>query len=202
MTHNSETLRKAFGYLFPAELPLLKSLPGMIDHSPCVVVNVGAGAGTSGLAFLESRPDLELHTVDITDLSSPFGCLEAERQVGQAAGFKLGDRWRQYHMDSKALAEQWTGGPVDIVFIDGDHTYEGCVGDIVGWMQHIRPGGLMAVHDCYKAAIPTGPDGYHADGPHPQPYPMIDQAVDELLVGKYEMVAYVDSLIVFRIQKD
>lgn len=200
MSHSSETLRQAFGYLFRDELVLLKSLPGMIDRSPCVVVNIGAGAGTSGLAFLESRPDLELHTVDITDLSSPFGCLEAERQVGQAAGFKLGDRWRQYHMDSKALAAQWTGGPVDIVLIDGDHTYEGCVGDIVGWMPHIRPGGLMAVHDYRKGDLQTEADGFHADGPHPVPWPGVDRAVDELLVGKYEIVAHVASLIVFRIE--
>lgn len=197
MTHTSETLRKAFGYLFPAELPLLKSLPGMIDRSPSVVVNIGAGAGTSGLAFLEK--DCILHTVDVTDLSSPFGCLEAERQVGQAAGFRLGHNWYQYHMDSKELARRWDKGLVDIVFVDGDHTYEGCVGDIKGWLPHIGAGGIMAIHDCYKAMIPTGPDGYHADGPHPMPYPMIDQAVEELLIGQYELLAHVDSLIVFRV---
>lgn len=201
MTHNSESLRKAFGYLFPAELPFLKSLPDMVDHSPCTVVNIGAGAGTSGLAFLECRDDLVLHTVDITDESSPYGCLEGERQVVEAAGLGhlRGVRWFQHHMDSKALAAQWDGPPVSVCFIDGDHTYEGCAGDILGWLPHMRSGGVMAVHDYRKGEIATGPDGYHADGPHPLVWEGVDRAVDELLVGRYDIIDRVDSLIAFRI---
>src|SRR3989304_852890 len=108
---DSEAVRKALPYLFKDELPFLKSLPGMIDHSPCTVVNIGAGSGTSGLAFLECRDDLVLHTVDIQDADSPFGCLYAERQVVNAAGMGhlWGVRWFQYHMDSKVLAAQWNG---------------------------------------------------------------------------------------------
>jgi hypothetical protein len=201
MPHNSESLRADFKYMFPAELPFLKSLPGMIDHSPCTVVNIGAGSGTSGLAFLECRDDLVLHTVDIQNADSPFGCLYAEREVVKAAGMAhLWDvRWFQYHTDSKALAAQWNGAPVGVCFIDGSHEYEDCAGDILGWLPHIRRGGIMAVHDYKKGEIPTGPNGYHADGPHPLVWEGVDQAVDELLVGKYSIIGRVDSLIAFRI---
>jgi len=197
----SESVRTDFHYMFPGELPFLKSLPAMIDHSPCTVINVGAGAGTSGLAFLECRDDLVLHTVDIQDDDSPFGCLYAERMVVNSAGLShlWNVRWFQYHMDSKTLAAQWNGAPVAVCFIDGDHEYEGCAGDILGWLPHMRRGGIMAVHDYQKDRIPTGANGYHADGPHPVPFPDLDRAVDELLVGRYDIIGHVDSLIAFRV---
>lgn len=200
MAHDSESLRKAFKYFFPNELGLLKSLPALVHHSPCVVVNIGAGAGTSGLAFLESREDLILHTVDIQDTDSPFGCLYAERQVIKAAGYGhlYTASWFQHHTDSKQLATHWTK-PVDIVLVDGDHTYDGASGDILGWLPHIRPGGYIAVHDYRKGDIPTGPDGFNADGPHPMIWEGVDQAVDNWLRPKYNVWARVESLIVFGI---
>lgn len=36
---------------------------------------------------------------------------------------------------------------VEMVFIDGDHSYEGCKADITAWTPHVRPGGLMMWHD-------------------------------------------------------
>jgi predicted O-methyltransferase YrrM len=200
MLHNSEIIRRAYKYLFPGELELLKRIIQSVDRSPCVVVNIGAGSGTSALAILESRPDVILHTVDIQEDNSPFGCLYAERQVCHEAGYRLGEGWYQYHMDSKELAKVWTG-PVDVVFVDGDHTYDGCVGDILGWLPHIHPGGYIAVHDYRKDDIPTGADGYHADGPHPLAFEGIDQAVDELLLYEYGAMERVASLIVFRVDR-
>lgn len=201
MPHTSESLRADFKYLFRDELPFLKSLPAMIDRSPCVVINIGAGAGTSGLAFLECRDDLELHTIDITAGDSPFGCLYAEREVVSSAGLAhlWRVRWFQHHMDSKAMAIWWDKGLVDLCFIDGGHEYEDCAGDILGWLPHIRSGGIMAVHDYRKGEIPTGPDGYHADGPHPLVWEGVDRAVDELLLGRYDIIGRVDSLIAFRV---
>lgn len=200
MPHNSESLRQAFKYFFPNELPMLKSLVYLCPHSPITVVNIGAGSGTSGLAFLETRLDLTLHTVDVTNVDSPLGSLYSERQVCQDAGYKLGERWFQHHMDSKQLAQWWDYGPVDVCFIDGDHTYEGCMGDITGWLPHMRTGGYMAVHDYRKQDIPTGADGLHADGPHPQAFEGLNQAVDEYLKSQYEVFALVESLIVFQVK--
>lgn len=200
MAHTSETLRKAFHYFFPNELSVLKSLVYLCPSSPITVLNIGAGAGTSGLAFLETRQDLHLHTVDITNIDSPFGSLYSERQVCQDAGFKLGNRWFQHHMDSKQLAQWWDYGPVDVCFIDGDHTYDGCVGDITGWLPHMRTGGFMAVHDYRKDSIVPSDNGFHTDGPHPIAFEGVDQAVDEFLKSQYEVFALVESLIVFQVK--
>jgi predicted O-methyltransferase YrrM len=35
----------------------------------------------------------------------------------------------------------------DLVFIDGEHTYEGVLADIKNWGSRVRPGGLILMHD-------------------------------------------------------
>lgn len=204
-------VRKSFKYLFPDELPALQSLVAPLPPHP-IVINVGAGAGTSGLAILETRPDVILLTIDITDASSPYGCLEAERDVVQRAG--MGDRWGvtwfQAHMDSKKAANYLImepgldgarpspfdlSGYANLIFIDGDHSYEGCLEDLRLYTQLIDTGGIIAVHDYLKGNIPVDPDG-----PHPKPWPGVDQAVDYFLIDNsfYTKILHVDSLIAFR----
>lgn len=213
MSHTAATLQEAFKYLFPDELIALKELAVSLPVYP-VVVNIGAGAGTSGLAFLECRPDLYLYTVDITKEDSPFGCLAAEAQVIMAANvdwhfFGSNDvRWRQIHADSKAVAKEWPNPLsfirernhrlVDMVFIDGDHSYEGCAGDILQWLGVIRSDGIIAVHDFDKATAYSR-ENLPTAVPHPKPWPGVDQAVRDHLMGHYEQILHVDTLIAFRV---
>ena len=39
---------------------------------------------------------------------------------------------------------------VDILFIDGDHTYEGVKTDYENWIQTVKPGGYVLFHDSGK----------------------------------------------------
>ena len=147
MSHTSESLQAAFKYLFPNEVPALKELARSLPINP-VVINIGAGAGTSGLAFLESRPDLYLITIDIRAADSPLGCLAAEERVLKDAGL-WGDRNRQIWSSSINAGWTWqyTDDKVDMVFIDGEHSYEDCKGDIEAWLPNIKPGGIIAIHN-------------------------------------------------------
>ena len=46
--------------------------------------------------------------------------------------------------------------PVDMLFIDGDHSYEGVRGDWEAWRLHVRRGGIIALHDsvnCKMAGV-------------------------------------------------
>lgn len=199
MAHNSASLQAAFRYLFPAEVPALKELAQSLPPNP-VVVNIGAGSGTSGLAFMESRPDLKLITIDVRYDDSPLGCIVAEEREIKAAGFSA-LRYSFAVGDSKIIGRQWQeeyfyAGLPSMVLIDGDHSYEGCAGDIQAWLPNIKPGGIIAVHD-YKKHLLT----YNEETcPHPRPWPGVDRAVDELLLmGGYEMVMHVESLIAFRV---
>ena len=195
----SESLRDAFCYLYEDEVPYLKKLAWSVKHSPCIVLNIGAGAGTSGLAFAESREDLILHTCDKTDESHPHGCLESERDWMEMANLdrKWGISWFQHHMSSHDLDDIWaeiTGFlPIDLLFIDGEHSYEGCLEDIYGFFPYVRLGGLIAVHDYDKASLEL-----RADELHHKNVPGVTRAVNESLPKIAEYYGRVDSTIVYR----
>lgn len=195
----SEELRDAFHYLYPDELPELKFLVQSLPDNPRIV-NIGAGAGTSCLAMIEARDDSVVYSIDIQDGNSPLGSLYSERKVFEGAGiFHLsGSRWFQVIEDSKETAKRWLkegAKPLDMVFIDGDHSYEGCSGDIMLWTPMIKSGGLMSIHDYNKQNIEPNPMG-----PHPGPWPGVNKAVDELIESGAEIYSIVDSLITFRIR--
>lgn len=37
---------------------------------------------------------------------------------------------------------------IDVIFIDGDHSYEGCKADIENWYPRMKENGVMLFHDC------------------------------------------------------
>jgi predicted O-methyltransferase YrrM len=48
------------------------------------------------------------------------------------------------------VREALGGRPIDLLFIDGDHTYEGVRSDYAMFGPLVRPGGLIAFHDIVK----------------------------------------------------
>lgn len=102
------------------------------------------------------RPDLPGAELD-DELSS------ALERLGLADGVRLvvGDS-RTVEMPSNDL---------DILFIDGDHSYEGAWADFERWGPRVRPGGHLLFHD----AVDTG--GYG------NVYPGVQRAVAEVTRG-------------------
>ena len=43
---------------------------------------------------------------------------------------------------------------LDFVFIDADHSYDGCHADIEAWASKVRPGGLLCGHDYDNVDFP------------------------------------------------
>lgn len=51
--------------------------------------------------------------------------------------------------DSSKIADVWNPNKkIDVLFIDGDHSYEGCMVDINSWYPHMAKNGVMLFHDC------------------------------------------------------
>lgn len=65
----------------------------------------------------------------------------AQREVnGTAAG-------RVVWVQKTGVAAAQDVPPVDFLFIDGDHSYEGLKGDWEAWRSHLLPGAIVALHD-------------------------------------------------------
>ncbi len=45
------------------------------------------------------------------------------------------------------VAKSIPDGSLDFVFIDADHSYEGCKNDILAWRPKVKPGGWLMGHD-------------------------------------------------------
>ncbi len=58
---------------------------------------------------------------------------------------------------STVAAKHWAT-PLGMVFIDGGHSWEAALNDYRSWVAHIRPGGILAIHDIF----PNPADGGQA----------------------------------------
>lgn len=56
-------------------------------------------------------------------------------------------RSRIIRTDSVEAAKKFSDGYFDIVFIDGDHSYNGCKRDIEAWLPKVKSGGWICGHD-------------------------------------------------------
>lgn len=189
MIMRAEELSQSHGYIKRAELILFVNLVRSLPDNP-LIVNIGCGVGTSGLAILEARDDSFLVSVDEHDKTRPEGALGNERfQVKRSS---LLNRRGEIHSDSaragnnwKAYEEKaWWCEKIDMVFHDACHGYETLSAEIKAWLPHVKSKGIIAVHD-YSLEYWGG----------------VIEAVDEILLEKYEFIEKAESLIAFRKEK-
>lgn len=91
-----------------------------------------------------------------------------DRELEEAlTRYGLRDRVRLLVADSRTV--ELPEPVLDLLFVDGDHTYEGVRADLGRWAPLVRPGGHVLLHD----AVDTG--GYG------NVYPGITRAVGEFL---------------------
>jgi hypothetical protein len=81
---------------------------------------------------------------------------------------------------------------IDLLFIDGDHTLEGCSEDIYGFFPYVRRGGLIAVHDYDKPSTKYFEAGGYKDVPE------VTVAVDTILPNIATYYDRVGSTVVYR----
>ena len=59
-------------------------------------------------------------------------------------------------VNSSELASKEIENNIDLVFIDGSHTFESAKKDYVSWKNKIRIGGILAIHDVYDSEVEGG----------------------------------------------
>lgn len=171
-------LARSFGFLYPRELLMLQALAWSIQRvEKPIIVNIGAGVGTSGMAFAEARPESMIFTCDISS-GGPFGGMQNEINAWKLLEDQniFYPRTTQLLGDSKELGKSWDRGQIiDLLFIDGDHSYAGCKGDQDAWLPWLKPGGIAVWHDYDN-----------------EPWGDVVKAVDEL---PWPVVLQIDTMI-------
>jgi predicted O-methyltransferase YrrM len=146
-----------------AEGELLRRL--VVDRRATSVVEIGVYEGSSAVVLCRALPEgTDLHLIDpfIDDrgTSLNFGWRAnptATRLAVRRAAHHGGPRVRWHVARSQDVGRLWLHGPVDLVFVDGDHSYEGCREDWEVWHPHVRPGGAIAFHDARGSRGSAGP---------------------------------------------
>lgn len=144
---------------------ILRRLPSC-DHLSVMMegyltgVEVGVFAGELSKRLL-SREDVLLYMVDSWTThddgeyakSDDFhakltqeqqdGFYELTKKVTEFAG----ERANIIRKDSVKAAKKFEDESLDFVFIDADHSYEGCKKDLEAWWPKVKKGGLFSGHD-------------------------------------------------------
>lgn len=107
------------------------------------IVEIGTCSGKSTIALAYAQKEKngnQIHTIDIRerpDLQSNLDRSGVSEFVNRIIG------------RSSAVAKQWYE-PVELLFLDGDHRYNGIVSDIKCWSDKVIINGIMVFHDYPK----------------------------------------------------
>ncbi len=165
MSCYAHSLAATRGFLSQGCVDLIREAVATITpYSPPIanlVIDLGAGSGTTACAVFAERSDLLVETYDI-DAEALYW---ARRNL-EAAGFLPHSWWIDRLQDSAEASDNHNDGAVDMLMVDADHTYEGVARDIAAWLPKLKPGAPVFFND-YDAR----------DAPNY--YPGVQQAVDE-----------------------
>ena len=133
------------------EAALLYSLARDAESGP--FAEIGRFKGGSTIVFAAALPDgVELWSYDLHVALRPD-------MPGAELDAELHDALARYGLDGKVhlvVADSRTvdppAEPLELLFIDGDHSYEGARADFERWSAFVRPNGHLLFHD----AVDTG----------------------------------------------
>lgn len=109
------------------------------------IVEIGSEYGMSTSIFCRgAKPGVRITSLDIF----PGDLLEKHLSNLREIGY--GERTIPIRANSNTY--QWDGGPIDLLFVDGDHSTESVRADIEHFVKFIPVGGVVAFHDCANTA--------------------------------------------------
>lgn len=159
----------------------------IIDRCPDATIGAELGVfeGTLSYALLKRLPNLHLYMVDRWSAYNPE---EIERTPNSKMPTRPQSYFNAAHESALSVAHKYEGrghiirtstfdaiwevpDGLDFVFVDADHSYEGCKADILAWKPKVKRGGWILGHD------------YGSDKRHPD----VRRAVDEIFGSAVEV---------------
>jgi len=129
----------------PEDRELLSQLAAQVTEG--VILEIGSKNGKSARAMAETA-NVPIYCIDMWDLTfmgdkRPPQHLNTDKAFKQAVeGFGV----TPIKGISSEIAKVWDK-PIGLLFIDGKHSYEGCLADYEGFARHVIPNGILAFHD-------------------------------------------------------
>ena len=114
---------------------------------------VGVQFGANAAKMFAAIPDLKLYCVD-PYRNHKFGSRKLSGSVCKAARDGAHESLKDQNVEflenfSEDAAREIPDESLDFVYIDGDHSYEHVMLDIILWNRKVRPGGIISGHDYY-----------------------------------------------------
>jgi predicted O-methyltransferase YrrM len=142
------------GYLHHAEGLFLHWLAARVP-SGGRILEIGSFKGKSSCYIASGlrSPGARLHCVDVwSNQAMPYDPPQDVFPEFEANVAKYRHMIEIHRGESAAVASRWTM-PIDVLFIDGDHSYDGCRTDIDAWLHHVRTGGWVVLHDSGQPGV-------------------------------------------------
>jgi predicted O-methyltransferase YrrM len=201
------------GWESPSEQALLVKLAQDVP-SDGVIVEIGAEFGMSSSLFAYGAPaTVDIYSIDLfpgdlmakhlANLAEAGFASRVEAQAKQDGGPGYMCRTNVIKGDSVEIAQTWphyvagygrNGDWIDLLFVDGDHTYKGVARDLSFWAGKVKPGGRIVFHDVAQ---------HTNHSPHPQHFEVAAAIRDWLgdqPVGLWAEVNQIDSMLVIQRQ--
>lgn len=142
------------GQCTKAELLSLLELASQVSATECIV-EIGSYRGRSTLALAYGSRFSKKARVFAVDphvdyvgpkggVYGPADQAELYRNIHET---QMGDLISVVSLPSLNAAAAWTDRNIGLLWIDGDHRYEGCRGDFDAWASHLIPDAVVAFHD-------------------------------------------------------
>lgn len=109
---------------------------------PQVIVEIGSDTGGTLHGFRDVAPTATLISIDL-----PKGPFSSGREFYPPPGTVLIQADSHLESTWQVLAEKLEERMIDVLFIDGDHTYLGVRQDFIMYGGLVRSGGIVAFHD-------------------------------------------------------
>lgn len=116
-----------------------------------VGAEIGVKRGSFSAKILDTMKGVTLHSIDpwiaYKHHKTEKETQDKNYQVTVDVLRKYAERSIIHRKPSLEAVETFADESLDFVFIDGDHTFNAAVQDIIKWSPKVRKGGMIAVHD-------------------------------------------------------
>ena len=141
MTEENHWYDNTPGWILLYEEAFLEALARTLPENS-KIINIGSAVGTSSSAIMRGVQHLDNVTVisiDVEDCPQELDMLKARHLYDE-------NRFFQVQADSVMAAKE-IDYELDMVFVDGSHSYKGTLADLEAYAPLLKPGGLMVCHD-------------------------------------------------------